>query len=396
MSNKTGVMALVLALIFSLYVNLAVAQDNSAEYVQCVQNCVNALYDAYNSGADPGVSFNQYNNCLSQCKYVQSQPQPEPKDDYSPGSYDYGLPDIPEVEGECVPVDPITGASCPECCDGSADDYQDYPDDELEPIEKSEEEPEEECETPALRDCAEECTVLKKQEEKKCVFPEWRNCRQECAGLPSYPTYEFEDCLTQCDNRNSQDRADYDKCVEEKGTSSAYEYDDDCGKKCEAQNSQDSANYDQCVKQEKATKYVKPTYPEKMETADDKVNIDKINAEIEKQYSVINDIFKHVAGRNAIITSGYRQKTGQKFSYHQTGDAVDLRIRDLEKNKYVEIFNKLRNQLDKSYDVCLEVPDPSKLPSTAKGCVIKNSEPHIHVEYNRRKVEAARKIAELV
>ena len=312
-------------------------------------------------------------------------------------AYHYGLPDPPPVEGECVPVDPMTGAPCPECCDGSADDYQDYPDDGLETEKEPDEEPEEECETPALRDCSEECTVLR-QEKNQCIFPEWRNCRQECAGLPSYPTYEFEDCLTQCDNRNSQDRADYDKCVVEKGTSPTYEYDDDCGKKCEAQNSQDNDNYDQCVERQTKDVGTKPvTHPEEMETSDDKVDIDNINAEIEKQYSIINDVFKQVAGRSAIATSGYRPyKKGQKFSYHQTGDAIDLKIRDLDQNKYVEIFNRLRNELDKTYDVCLEVPDPSKLPSTVKGCVIKWDQPHIHIEYNRRKVEAARKIAESV
>lgn len=397
MPNKTGVAAIVLAFIFVLFSSFAAAQDSLD--VQCVQNCVNDLYNAYNSGADPGASFNQYNSCLSRCQYVQSQPaQPEPQDDYY-SSDDYGLPDIPEVEGECVPVDPITGAPCPECC-GSADDYSDYPDDGLETEKEPYEEPKEECESPALRDCAGECTVLR--QEKKCVFPEWRNCRQECAGLPSYPTYEFESCLTQCDNKNLEDRADYDKCVEEKGTSSTYEYDDDCLKKCNSQNSQDSANYNECVKrqsqkadEENIVKPVSP--PEEIETADNNVDIDNINAEIEKQFETINGVFRQIAGRNAIATSGYRPyKQGQKFSYHQTGDAVDLRIKDLEQNKYVEIFNRLKNQLDKSYDVCLEVPDPSKLPSTVKGCIIKNIQPHIHVEYNRRKVEAVRKIAESV
>lgn len=334
MSNKTGVALLVLLLVFSLYSSFAVAQ----------------------------------------------------------------VPDIGEAG--CVPVHPITGAPCPECCDGSADDYQDYPDDESEPIEEPEkepyEEPEEECETPASRDCSEECTVVR-QEEKKCVFPAWRNCRQECAGLPSYPTFEFEACLPKCDDKNLADRADYDNCVTQ-GTSSYHDIDDDCLKKCESQNSQDNDNYNQCVERQTKDVGTKPvTYPEEMETSDDNVDIDNINAEIEKQFETINGVFKQIAGRNAIATSGFRPyKKGQKFSYHQTGDAVDLRINDLEQSEYIDVFNKLRNELDKTYDVCLEVPDPSKLPSTVKGCVIKWDQPHIHVEYNRRKVEAARKIAESV
>ena len=113
---------------------------------------------------------------------------------------------IPPVDGECVPVDPMTGAPCPECCDSSADDYQDYPDDGLETEKEPEEEPDEECETPGLRDCSEECTVLR-QEKNQCIFPEWRDCRQECAGLPSYPTFEFEACLPKCDDKNLKKKA---------------------------------------------------------------------------------------------------------------------------------------------------------------------------------------------
>ncbi|MEK6822839.1 MAG: hypothetical protein AABY13_03340, partial [Nanoarchaeota archaeon] len=121
----------------------------------------------------------------------------------------YAQFNIPEVEGECVPVDPNTGAPCPECCDGGTSSGG--------PVTRTEEpepaEPEaepESCTTPTLTACPQECTVLR---QRQCVFPQWRECRQECAGLPSYPTYEFEDCLTECDNRNVQDRQDYDDCV---------------------------------------------------------------------------------------------------------------------------------------------------------------------------------------
>ncbi len=51
-----------------------------------------------------------------------------------------------------------------------------------------------------------------------CVAPAYKtdyDCRtKDCAGLPSYPTYQFEACLTKCDNDISTQNAAYDACLE--------------------------------------------------------------------------------------------------------------------------------------------------------------------------------------
>ena len=315
-------------------------------------------------------------------------------------SYGYDLPAVPDIDGGCVPVDPMTGAPCPECCgnqgnddeddeldDGGLDDY--VPDDDM-----LDDSPEEECIPPPIRNCLEECTVLQ-QEKNQCVFPEWRNCRQECAGLPSYPTYEFEACLGQCDNYNLQDRVDYDNCVAQ-GTPSYHDLDEDCFNQCNAQYSQAAVEYDECVMEQDNQKDDDQDDDSvddmgAIEVADDTVDIDATTTEIEGQFMKINEIFRQIAGRNAIITSGYReQKPGHTFSYHQTGDAVDIRIKDISTDDGIKIFDRLQSELPNEFDVCLEVPDPTKLPSSVSGCIIKNSQPHIHVEYDRNRVEAGK------
>ncbi len=48
-----------------------------------------------------------------------------------------------------------------------------------------------------------------------CDFPDDPNCRDQCAGLPSYPTYAFEGCLTACDQRYITEQQNYDRCMEE-------------------------------------------------------------------------------------------------------------------------------------------------------------------------------------
>lgn len=45
-----------------------------------------------------------------------------------------------------------------------------------------------------------------------CVYPAWVDCRAECAGLPSYPTYQFESCLTACADRYNILVAEYNDC----------------------------------------------------------------------------------------------------------------------------------------------------------------------------------------
>lgn len=48
-----------------------------------------------------------------------------------------------------------------------------------------------------------------------CVEPPLPNCRTTCAGLPSYPTFQFESCLTSCDNNYSTADAAYQTCLDQ-------------------------------------------------------------------------------------------------------------------------------------------------------------------------------------
>ncbi len=44
--------------------------------------------------------------------------------------------------------------------------------------------------------------------------PPAHNCTQQCAGLPSYPTYQYESCLTSCNENYNRLFAEYEQCRE--------------------------------------------------------------------------------------------------------------------------------------------------------------------------------------
>lgn len=50
--------------------------------------------------------------------------------------------------------------------------------------------------------------------QEQCMFPFPPDCRGKCNGLPSYPTYEFEDCLTLCDKTYQAVLKEYNRCQE--------------------------------------------------------------------------------------------------------------------------------------------------------------------------------------
>lgn len=50
--------------------------------------------------------------------------------------------------------------------------------------------------------------------QEQCIFPFYPDCRGKCDGLPSYPTYEFEDCLTRCDQTYQAVLKEYNRCQE--------------------------------------------------------------------------------------------------------------------------------------------------------------------------------------
>jgi hypothetical protein len=47
----------------------------------------------------------------------------------------------------------------------------------------------------------------------QCQAPSVRNCNAECDHLPSYPTYEKEDCITACVDDSNAAQAAYDDCL---------------------------------------------------------------------------------------------------------------------------------------------------------------------------------------
>ncbi|GEM_PF-3443800 len=56
-------------------------------------------------------------------------------------------------------------------------------------------------------------TDLEDPDNEECIYPAQINCRQACAGKPSYPTFEFEACLTECDKENAENQAGYYQCT---------------------------------------------------------------------------------------------------------------------------------------------------------------------------------------
>lgn len=112
------------------------------------------------------------------------------------------------------------------------------------------------------------------------------------------------------------------------------------------------------------------------------VDIQKLNKELSSNLQVINNLFLSETGRNAFVTSAFRDwEPGNKFSYHQTGDAIDLRIKHLTLRDQVNVFRKMQKRLGSDYDLCLELPDITEARNILgnSACLIVNQAPHIHV-----------------
>ena len=89
---------------------------------------------------------------------------------------------------------------------------------------------------------------------------------------------------------------------------------------------------------------------------------------IVSKYSEINNIFIEYAGRDGVITSGRDGQHGAN-SLHYSGEAIDLRSRDLTPAQVNNVIMALRNILGNDYDVVDEHTDNMESP-------------HIHVEYD--------------
>ncbi|MBI4441428.1 hypothetical protein HY639_04630 [Candidatus Woesearchaeota archaeon] len=119
-------------------------------------------------------------------------------------------------------------------------------------------------------------------------------------------------------------------------------------------------------------------------------NVQGLSKEITTQLVVINNVFYSETGRNGYVTSGHRDwKPGDRFSYHQTGDAIDLRINHLKLREQIKVFQKMKKRLGSTYDVCLELPDITEARKLLgeNVCLIGKRDPHIHVEYDRHRAK---------
>ncbi len=124
------------------------------------------------------------------------------------------------------------------------------------------------------------------------------------------------------------------------------------------------------------------------------VDINKLSKELSSHLQLMNNIFLSETGRNAFVTSAHREwNPGDRFSYHQTGDAVDLRIRHLKLREQIAVYKKLKARLGNDYDVCLELQDITEARGILgkSACLIGNRDPHIHVEYDRNRVTRMQK-----
>jgi len=95
----------------------------------------------------------------------------------------------------------------------------------------------------------------------------------------------------------------------------------------------------------------------------DGVDAKDMSKEITKAFDTIDKIHREHAGRDATITS-VRDGEHKEGSKHYSGEAIDLRTRDLSKEKANKIARDIQTQLGRDYDVVSE-------------------HNHIHVEYDK-------------
>lgn len=92
-------------------------------------------------------------------------------------------------------------------------------------------------------------------------------------------------------------------------------------------------------------------------------------------------LHRTVFSREMVITSGRRPATPGGSSRHQTGEAMDIRVREpdgswgLSNSQQREFARLLRERLGPDFDVIVE-------GSAATDARYANRTPHIHVEYD--------------
>jgi hypothetical protein len=89
---------------------------------------------------------------------------------------------------------------------------------------------------------------------------------------------------------------------------------------------------------------------------------DGLTSKITGIESTVDKIFQSAANRDAVITFGTNGRHSTN-SLHYSGNAIDLRTRDLSSSQTSDVTQQLRDSLGDSYDVI-------------------NEGDHIHLEYD--------------
>ena len=83
------------------------------------------------------------------------------------------------------------------------------------------------------------------------------------------------------------------------------------------------------------------------------VSLDGISAHIERALPIIDQVYVDITGSEVTVTST-TDGVHSKHSLHYSGNALDLRTRDITDEQAGEIVLELKRLLDKEYDIVLE------------------------------------------
>jgi len=97
---------------------------------------------------------------------------------------------------------------------------------------------------------------------------------------------------------------------------------------------------------------------------------------------VVEDTYREIFGREVVITSGRRAPTSGGSSKHGTGEAMDIRSKDLSEADERILAGAIARRLGEDFDVVVEgdfAPNPA----------YRKRSRHIHVEYDPKGRHAA-------
>jgi hypothetical protein len=78
-----------------------------------------------------------------------------------------------------------------------------------------------------------------------------------------------------------------------------------------------------------------------------------MSPELSGRFDAIDRVHQEIAGRGAVVTSA-RDGSHRVNSKHYSGEAIDLRTRDLTSSQVDRLVNELRRTLGSDFDVIRE------------------------------------------